>query len=81
MLNDRKDKRTPAQVRAGKPHRYAPINRLRKEWRGHWDAVIIDEAHYIKGRDTSWTWAVKQLGRNCDQIVLMTGTPIPNWAH
>lgn len=66
----------------GKGSGTKPINRLREEWRGHWDAVIIDEAHYIKGRDTMWTKAVKQhLARNCDQIVLMTGTPIPNWAH
>lgn len=58
-----------------------PVNVLRPEWQGHWDAVILDEAHYIKGRDTSWTWMAKHLARNSDQIVLMTGTPIPNWAH
>lgn len=81
MLNDRKDQRTPKQAAAGKPHRYKPINRLRSEWRGHWDAVILDEAHYIKGRETKWTWAAKELGRHCDSAVLLTGTPIPNWAH
>lgn len=81
MLNDRKDKRTKAQIDAGKAPRYAPINRLRKEWRGHWDAVILDEAHYIKGRDTSWTKTTRTLSRNCDNMLLLTGTPIPNWAH
>lgn len=58
-----------------------PIKRLRPEYKGHWDAVIVDEAHYIKGRETKWTWAVKQLARNTDNLLLMTGTPIPNWAH
>lgn len=60
-----------------------PIKRLADEWRGikHWDAIIVDEAHYIKGRDTTWTWAVKQLSRRTDNMILMTGTPIPNWAH
>lgn len=81
MLNDRKDRRTPQQINQGKPARYAPINRLRKEWRGHWDAVIMDEAHYIKGRDNKRTWAAKELARNCDELLLLTGTPIPNWAH
>jgi SNF2 family DNA or RNA helicase len=73
MLNDRKA--------TGKGSGTRPINRLRKEWRGHWDAVIVDEAHYIKGRETSWTKATRLLSRNCDNMLLMTGTPIPNWAH
>lgn len=58
-----------------------PVNVLKPEWRGHWDAVIVDEAHYIKGQDTKWTWAVKQIARNCDNLLLLTGTPIPNWSH
>lgn len=81
MLNDRKDMRTPRQIQQGKPHRYKPINRLRKEWRGHWDGVILDEAHYIKGRDSKWTQASRLLARNTDNILLLTGTPLPNWAH
>lgn len=81
MLNDRKDMRTKKQLAAGSAARYTPIKRLRTDWRGHWDGVILDEAHYIKGRDTNWTWAAKQLGRNCDAVALLTGTPIPNWAH
>ncbi len=58
-----------------------PVKKLRPDWKGHWDAVIIDEAHYIKGRDSYWTWATKQLARNSDYFVMLTGTPIPNWAH
>lgn len=69
------------RVKTGKGSGTKPVNALREEWRGHWDAVIVDEAHYIKGRDTSWTWAVQQLSKNCDSLLLMTGTPIPNWAH
>lgn len=60
-----------------------PIKKLSDTWRGfkHWDAVILDEAHYIKGRDTMRTWAVKQISRRADRMALLTGTPIPNWAH
>lgn len=43
--------------------------------------MILDEAHYIKGRDSLWTWSAKQLARNCDMWMLLTGTPIPNWSH
>lgn len=74
MLNDR--------VKTGKTASSTkPINRLRPEWRGKWDAVVIDEAHYIKGRKTSWTWATEQISRSCGSVLEMTGTPMPNWAH
>lgn len=73
MLNDR--------VRTGKGSGTKPVHRLRPEYKGHWDALIVDESHYIKGRDTSWTWAIQQIGRNADIVLPMTGTPIPNWSH
>lgn len=53
----------------------------REEFRGPWDAVILDEAHYVKGRDTSWTHAAQLCADEADIVVPMTGTPIPNWAH
>jgi SNF2 family DNA or RNA helicase len=81
MLNVRKDVRSKKEKEQGRPHRHKPVNLLRPEWRGHWDAVIIDEAHYIKGRDTHWTWAVDKVAKNADSLILLTGTPIPNWAH
>lgn len=46
-----------------------------------WDAIILDEAHAIKGRDTHWTKALYALGRRVPQFLAMTGTPIPNWSH
>lgn len=51
------------------------------EYRGPWDAVILDEAHYIKGRDTSWTKAALDCTKEADIVLPMTGTPIPNWSH
>lgn len=69
------------RVKTGKGTGTKPVKVLKDEYKGHWDAVIIDEAHYIKGRDTSWTWAVEEISKNADQALLMTGTPIPNWAH
>lgn len=59
----------------------SPVKALREEYRGDWDAVIVDEAHYTKGRKTSWTWAVEQVAARADLVLEMTGTPIPNWAH
>lgn len=44
-----------------------------------WDTVICDEAHYLKGRDTTWTNAVQRL--RTKRLFLLTGTPVPNWAH
>jgi superfamily II DNA or RNA helicase len=58
-----------------------PIRALREEYQGAWDAIIIDEAHYVKGRKTSWTWAVQQIAGRSEIVLPMTGTPIPNWAH
>jgi SNF2 family DNA or RNA helicase len=48
---------------------------------GHYDAVILDEAHYIKGLDTYWTWSVQRIAKHADMVLPMTGTPMPNWAH
>lgn len=68
MLNER---------RAGRP-----ISKLRDVYRQHhWEALIVDEAHYTKGRKTSWTWAVDRLAGQAQTLVEMTGTPIPNWSH
>lgn len=57
-----------------------PVSRLRPEFKGDWDAVVVDEAHYTKGRTTSWTWATQQIASRSDALLEMTGTPIPNWA-
>lgn len=74
MLNDR--------VKTGKTASSTkPVNRLRPEFRQKFDAVIIDEAHYVKGRKTSWTWATQEIAKHANLVVPMTGTPIPNWAH
>ncbi|QBZ73220.1 DNA helicase [Microbacterium phage Theresita] len=48
-----------------------------------WDAIVLDEAHYVKGRGTSWTLAVEQISKRVPDsaFVALTGTPMPNWAH
>lgn len=58
-----------------------PVKVLDDYVKRHWDAVIVDEAHYIKNRGAKWTWALDQVSKRADQLVLLTGTPIPNWAH
>lgn len=54
---------------------------MRDEFAGPWDAVIIDEAHYVKGRKTTWTKVTQRLANSAEMLIEMTGTPIPNWAH
>lgn len=58
-----------------------PVKALRDEFLGQWDALIVDEAHYTKGRKTSWTWAVEEIAKKSDSVLEMTGTPMPNWAN
>lgn len=52
---------------------------LKPELRRRWKTVIADEAHYMKGRKTSWSVAAQML--DTEDLKLATGTPIPNWAH
>lgn len=58
-----------------------PVKQLRPEFEGYWDAIIVDEAHYTKGRATSWTWAVEEIAKKSGSVLEMTGTPMPNWAN
>lgn len=57
-----------------------PARRLRPEYDQPYQTLILDEAHYIKGRDTSWTWAVRKIAAQAERVYLATGTPMPNWA-
>jgi|SRR5882757_7543112 len=54
-------------------------DKLAEPLRREWGAVAFDEAHNIKSRDTHWTKASARI--RADRVILMTGTPIPNWAH
>lgn len=58
-----------------------PTDDPRPEFLQNWDAVILDEAHYVKGRATSWTKATQTIAKRSGAILPMTGTPMPNWAH
>lgn len=69
------------RIRTGNGTGSRPTDQVKPEFLGDWDAVIVDEAHYIKGRKTSWTLAVEQIAKRSDAFLAMTGTPIPNWAH
>lgn len=55
--------------------------RARPEINRHWDTVILDEAHYLKGRKTSWTRALRPVLKRAGKVIIATGTPIPNWAQ
>lgn len=58
-----------------------PVKALRDDVKGRWDTLIVDEAHYVKGRSTLWTWATLEIAKSSEAMYAATGTPIPNWAH
>lgn len=58
-----------------------PIQKIRPEYDRTYQTVILDECHYIKGRKTLWTGAVERICARAERVYLLTGTPIPNWAH
>lgn len=51
------------------------------EYAREWDTVILDEAHYLKGRKTSWTLALRPILKRAGRVIYATGTPMPNWAQ
>lgn len=55
----------------------------RDELQGKWDAIIIDEAHYLKSWKAKRTWAIlgkEGLIRGAERVWALTGTPMPNHA-
>lgn len=56
----------------------APVYRPRPQYREPYDTLIVDEAHYLKGRRTSWVEAIRSM--RYGDLYLATGTPFPNWA-
>lgn len=54
-------------------------NAPRPEYKRRWGTIIWDEAHYLKGRKT--TWSLASMGLVADRRLMATGTPIPNWAY
>src|SRR5690606_29078884 len=69
------------RVKTGRGSGSTPIKALRPEYDQLWDAIVIDEAHYVKNRGTSWSWASERLAKKSGAVLPMTGTPVPNWAH
>lgn len=45
-----------------------------------YDAVIFDEAHWLKSRKVSWGQEAERLGRSLKISYLLSGTPTPNIA-
>lgn len=57
----------------------SPTGDLKPELDQEWGTVIGDEAHYLKNRRANWTSGFR--GLRSERTTLLTGTPIPNWAH
>ena len=65
---------------AGKNGRLSRMDDFpKKELRGPWDTLIVDEAHYLRTRDAHWTQAIQRI--KAQRLFLLTGTPVPNWSH
>src|SRR5690606_29906854 len=48
---------------------------VKPEFNQVYDAVIVDEAHYTKGRHTSWATATNEIASKSGYLLEMTGTP------
>lgn len=55
--------------------------RINPKLRQQWDTIIFDEAHNLKNRKAQWTDVSQRLAAEASRTFLLTGTPIPNWAH
>ena len=53
----------------------------RPAYKEKWDTVILDEAHNVKNRKAFWTIAIEKVTLQSDRMVMLTGTPIPNWSY
>jgi SNF2 family DNA or RNA helicase len=56
------------------------LGTVRPEYEGPWDSIILDEAHFIKSRNVSWTKLLLKMSKQADRVYLASGSPIPNWA-
>ena len=69
------------RVSTGRGSGTKPLERARRELlRREFGTLWLDESHYIKGRNTTWTKAALQMRKRAGRVHLSTGTPIPNWA-
>ncbi len=46
-----------------------------------WDFIIVDESHYIKERTTKRFKCVTELTKRADYVLLLSGTPQPNYPY
>lgn len=58
-----------------------PSSQAKPEYDRAWGTVILDEAHYVKGRKTTWTQSLRKVCAKSERVYLASGTPIPNWPH
>lgn len=51
------------------------------KFKRQWGTIILDECHAIKNRKAQRTKAVQRVCVTARRVYMLTGTPIPNWAH
>ncbi len=74
-------KKTASIAREGAPvtitiTNFEQVSKLPKD--AHYDLLIVDEAHYAKNPKSARTKAVLALGKRCERVLALTGTPILN---
>jgi SNF2 family DNA or RNA helicase len=57
---------------------YGHIHKLDEFGDLAYDAIVLDEAHFVKNHQTKRTQVASQLIKKSDYVLLMTGTPIEN---
>lgn len=50
----------------------------RKEFRRHWDAIVLDESHKIKNHSAKRSQCLLEMALDSDYRYILTGTPISN---
>lgn len=57
---------------------YGHIHKLYEYGELNYDAIILDEAHFVKNHHTKRTQVASQLIKKSEYVLMMTGTPIEN---
>jgi SNF2 family DNA or RNA helicase len=57
---------------------YGHIHKIHAYGELNYDAIILDEAHYVKNHHTKRTQLASHLIKKSEYVLLMTGTPIEN---
>jgi SNF2 family DNA or RNA helicase len=56
------------------PRRYSLADYIKKNYKGYFDFLVLDECHEYKGQGSAQGYAVAALASSCQNVLAMTGT-------